>query len=132
MGDRLMMILQWMMLSVAEMRQTFLLVSLRVSTIVVVMRGRVSGVNKNQATITMDQQPQQDMRLQHHGMIIGLQLLVDNALDGVFTLTQLFCGQGSTEKTVQALILLSAIPHCYKKHVVHTVQSGVFAADRAK
>merc|ERR1712243_82484 len=85
MGDRLMMILQWMMLSVAEMRQTFLLVSLRVSTIVVVMRGRVSGVNKNQATITMDQQPQQDMRLQHHGMIIGLQLLVDNVLEGVLT-----------------------------------------------
>merc|ERR1719495_1258619 len=66
------MILQWMMFSVEEMRQTFLPVSMRASTTVVVMRALVSGVNENQATITMDQQ-----RLQL------LQLLVDNVLKRV-------------------------------------------------
>merc|ERR1712142_639450 len=44
------------------------------------MRALVSDVKKNQASITMDQQPLHDMRLQHHWMIIGLQLLVDNVL----------------------------------------------------
>merc|ERR1719495_2856872 len=100
------MILQWMMFSVEEMRQTFLPVSMRASTTVVVMRALVSGVNENQATITMDQQ-----RLQL------LQLLVDNVLKRVIPATTL--------PTILLEIVVKA-PHVFlilimEEHIVYQI-----------